>query len=136
MGLWRQCTERSRTELGRGRMKVLLPAILSGVASRKDRSYTLKFETRELSGESASKLLDYLQQEGYLLFSPNNDITEADVPEEKADAMLGKKTPSQRFRDRLFVYYIEVKQGDKTKFNQWYADHLEWLGEKYLEKID
>lgn len=115
-------------------MKVLLPAILSGVSSRKDRSYSLKFETRELSGESASTLLDLLQQEGFLLFSPNNDLSEADVPTELADASLGKKTPSARQRAVIYLLWEQAnKPGD---FETYYRSKMEYIIELLKEKID
>lgn len=115
-------------------MKVLLPAILSGVASRKDRSYTLKFETRELSGKSASALLDMLQQEGHLLFSPNDDISETDVPDEKADAMMGKKTQAQRLRGVIFrLWEQKGKNGD---FDEYYKSVLENMIDQIKEKLE
>lgn len=114
-------------------MKVLLPAILSGVASRKDRSYSLKFDTRELRGQEASLLLDYLQHEGYLLFSPNADIDEADIPDEKADAMLGTKTQAQRLRAVLYRLYEQTgKQGD---FETYYRSKMEYIIELFKEKL-
>lgn len=115
-------------------MKVLLPAILSGVSSRKDRSYSLKFETRELSGESASTLLDLLQQEGFLLFSPNNDLSEADIPDEKADAMLGTKTQAQRLRAVIYRLYEQTgKHGD---FETYYRSKMEYIIELLKEKLE
>lgn len=114
-------------------MKVLLPAILSGVASRKDRSYSLKFDTRELQGQEAAILLDKLQQEGWLLFSPNADIDEADIPDEKADAMLGTKTQAQRLRAVLYRLYEQTgKQGD---FETYYRSKMEYIIELFKEKL-
>ena len=98
------------------RSSVQLPAILSGVATRKDRSYSLKFETRELSGESASTLLGLAHSEGYLLFSPNDDFTEADIPDERADAMLQTKTQPQRLRG--VIYRLWEQKGKMESFDQ------------------
>jgi hypothetical protein len=113
--------------------KVILPAILSGVASRKDKSYSLKFDTRELSGESASILLDLLQQEGYLLFSPNDDFTEADVPDEKADSMTGRKTQAQRLRGVIFK--IWESKGSNGSFETYYQSYMESIIDQLKEKI-
>jgi hypothetical protein len=113
--------------------KVILPAILSGVASRKDRSYSLKFDTRELSGESASILLDLLQQEGYLLFSPNDDLTEADIPDEKADSMTGRKTQAQRLRGVIFK--IWESKGSNGSFETYYQSYMESIIDQLKEKI-
>lgn len=115
-------------------MKVLLPAILSAVASRKDRSYTLKFETRELSGTSASALLDMLQSEGHLLFSPNDDITEVDIPKEKADASISGPSPSKRQRSIIFLLWKQGgKQGD---FESYYRSKMEYINDILKEKLE
>lgn len=114
--------------------KVLLPAILSGVASRKDRSYSLKFETRELSGDSASALLDLLQSEGHLLFSPNDDFTEADIPDEKADAMTGTKTQAQRLRGVIFRLWEQ--KGKQGSFDTYYRTVTESLIDQLKAKLD
>lgn len=115
-------------------MKVTLPVILSGVASRKDRSYSLKFDTRELSGKDASTLLDYLQSEGYLLFSPNDDFKEADVPNEKADAMLGSKTQAQRIR--AVVFRIWEQNGKNGDFDTYYKTTTERIIDQLKAKLD
>lgn len=115
-------------------MKVVLPAILSGVASRKDRSYTLKFETRELRGSEASILLEQLQTEGYLLYSPNDDLSEEDIPDEKADAMLGTKTQAQRLR--AVLYRLWEQEGKKGTFEDYYRTLLERIIEQFKERLD
>jgi hypothetical protein len=115
-------------------MKVVLPAILSGVASRKDRSYTLKFETRELSGESASTLLGMLQSEGYLLFSPNDDFEMSDIPDEKADSMTGQKTQAQRLRG--VIYRLWEQKGKKGNSEEYYRSVMESLIDLIKEKLE
>jgi hypothetical protein len=115
-------------------MKVLLPAQLTKVASRKDRSYSLTFDTRELRGSEASILLDQLQKEGWILYSPNEDIDETDVPKEKADAGMGSKTPSQRLRAVLFVFWEQT--GKRGTFEDFYRVQMEKLIEYVKEKLD
>ncbi len=114
-------------------MKITLPAILSGVASRKDRSYTLKFETREL-GKDAAMLMELLQSEGYLLFSPNSDLTEADIPDEKADAMTGQKTQAQRLRGVIFRLWEQ--SGKHGNSEQYYQIITENLIDQLKEKLE
>ena len=114
-------------------MKVTLPAILSGVASRKDRSYTLKFETRELRGTEAAILLDELQAEGWLLFS-SNELKEADIPDEKADAMTGQKTQAQRLRG--VIYRLWEQNGKKGNSEEYYRTVMESLIDQLKEKLE
>lgn len=113
---------------------VKLAAIFSGVRSRKDRSYALSFDTRELSGEDAVELLKLHQTEGWLIFSPTEGIDEQNIPTEKANAGLGSKTPSQRLRGVLFVYWQQLgKQGD---FEDFYRSKVEMLIDIIKEKLD
>ena len=115
-------------------MIVKLPAIFSKVTSRADKSYKLEFETRELSGNDASILLGLLQQEGYLLYSPNNDITETDVPDEKADTMTGRKTQAQRLR--AVIYRIWESKGSNGSFETYYQSYMEKVIDQLKEKIE
>lgn len=114
-------------------MKVQLPAMLSGVASRKDKSYTLKFETRELRGSEAATLLDQMNSEGWLLFSPN-ELQEKDVPDEKADSMTGQKTQAQRLRG--VVYRLWEQNGKKGNSEEYYRSVMESLIDQLKEKLE
>jgi len=115
-------------------MKVLLPAQLTKVASRSDRSYALTFSTRELRGAEAAILLEELQKEGWLLYSPNNDLGETDIPKEKADPMLGTKTQAQRLRG--VIYKIWEQNGAKGNFEQYYQTIMEGLIDQLKEKLE
>lgn len=115
-------------------MKVLLPATLSKVASRKDRSYTLSFDTRELSGTEAATLLGELMNEGWLLYSPNEDLKEADVPDEKADSMTGQKTQAQRLRG--VIYRLWEQNGKKGNSNEYYISVMESLIDQLKERLE
>lgn len=115
-------------------MIVKLPAIFSKVTSRADKSYKLEFETRELSGNDASILLGLLQQEGYLLYSPNNDIEEKDIPDEKADTMTGRKTQAQRLRG--VIYRIWESKGSNGSFETYYQSYMEKVIDQLKEKIE
>lgn len=118
-------------------MKALLPAGLKKVSSRADRSYDITFSTPELSGEDAAYLLGQIMNEGWLIWAVNeSDVSETKIPDEKADAMTGQKTPSKRLMDRMFVYYTQGKGGSKDKFRTWYESELERIGSVYLEKLN
>ena len=104
------------------------------MASRKDRSYTLKFETRELSGESASALLGLIHNEGHLLFSPNDDLEEADIPDEKADSMTGQKTQAQRLRG--VIYRLWEQNGKRGNSEDYYRSVTESLIDQLKAKLE
>jgi hypothetical protein len=113
-----------------------LPAIFAGIRSRKDRSYTLNFETRELGGEDGAALLALQQTECWFIVAPSQDVADrAEVPDYRADAGAGQKTPSQRLRAVLFVYYKQLGEpgGD---FDNFYRQKLEWLIDQYKATLE
>ncbi len=60
----------------------------------------------------------------------SSDLPEDDVPLDEGES----KTPSQRLRAVLFVYWKEVK-GGKGDFNAWYRGIMEKLIEQYKGKL-
>lgn len=102
---------------------VILPAIFTKMTPRKDKSWKLEIETRELAGEDVRIMADRLGTEGYWLNSPNSDIQAVDIPTTEADSGLEGKTPSQRLRSTLFVLWQQV--GEPDDFNRFYATNIE-----------
>lgn len=92
-------------------MKLILPAIISPPSIRKDGSIKLSFESRELTAEEYMMVMGFRNTEGWLCYSPNEDDV-ADIPEERAE--IDEKTPSERLRNVLFVWYKQ--QTDAQKF--------------------
>ena len=58
------------------------------------------------------------------------DVPDGDLPQEEGE----KKTPSERMRAVLFVYWKEVKGGNGD-FNTFYRDTIEKLISAYKEKL-
>lgn len=116
-------------------MKVILPAVFSRPVFRSDGSVKLEFETRELSGQDATTLLEQRQKEGWLLFSPNKDLEDfVDIPDEKADSMTGQKSQAQRLRG--VIYRIYEKRGKKGDFESFYRTYMERLIEREKTNLD
>ena len=115
-------------------MKTLLPAGLKKVSSRADRSYDLTFSTRELGGEEAAFLLDQIHNEGWLLFALNeSDVSETDIPDEKADSMTRQKTQAQRLRA---VIYVLGKQRNTKDQEAFYQSLMEQLIDQVKSKLE
>lgn len=112
---------------------VKLPAIFSGIRSRKDRTFNLSFDTREL-GADAADLMKIQGTECWLLISPDDSLDAIDVPNYKPDAGTGSKTPGQRLRAVLFILWSQSgKPGD---FEDFYRQRMERLIEQYKAKLD
>jgi uncharacterized protein with ParB-like and HNH nuclease domain len=108
--------------------------MIQGIQTLVDGGIKIAVVTRELSPQEQTKVFELARKEGWMVFS-ESDIQEEDVPAENVDAFDKEKTPSQRLRSRMFVYYKETHKDDKG-FNQWYADALDEIGQKYLDRLE
>lgn len=102
---------------------IQVPAQVVGMNPRQDRSWLLKLETRELSGDEVKILADNFQGEGWLVFKPNDNIAAEEIPQGNADS--GTKSQSQRLRDVIFVLYKQ--KGGSSDFETFYRVTLEKL---------
>jgi hypothetical protein len=115
-------------------MKIVLPAVFVRPVFRADGSVKLEFDTREFGGEEATVLMDQRQKEGWLLFSPNKDMDIVDIPDEKADSMIGQKTQAQRLRGVIYrIWEQKGKQGDSESFYRSYMERLIEREKAHLE---
>ena len=96
-------------------------AIVDNLRTMKDGSIKITLLTRELDPKQMAELF----------LSVNQEIMSIEIPEDSG----GTKSPSQRLRDRLWAYYNN-KNKNADKFNMFYADTLEMIGKRYLEKIE
>lgn len=101
-------------------MKIQLPAIFSGMSSRADGGWGLRFVTRELRPEEVLELSNRKNTEGWLLYAPN-ELKVVDVP--KYDAELKKKTHSQRLRAVLYKQWEQLSSGED--FESFYFNRME-----------
>ena len=113
--------------------KFTAAAQLTNIQSKADRTWKLTFNTQEL-GEDAAMLTELLMDQGWLLFSPNDDFTEEDVPEVKAETGLKDKTPGERLRAVLYVYWKQ-RGGNKT-WEQFYLEQMGRLTELIKDKLE
>lgn len=109
---------------------IQVPASVVGMNPRQDRSWNIKFETQELSGEDVKTLANNFQGEGWLVFSPN-EIALKDVPTDTAEA--GVKSPSQRLR--AVIYILWQQRGGKGDFESFYRTYLGTLIEYVKSKL-
>ncbi len=112
-------------------MSFKLAGFFSGFSSRADGSAGLRFVSNELSGSDFAALKDSHNQFGWVVFK-ENELQDEDIPTETAPQE--GKTPSQRLRDRMYVYW--VKKGISSDFDAWRRQQLEIIGQRYLDQVD
>ena len=109
-------------------------AQIDGVTAKKDRTLSIKLGTQELSPDDTSHIFGHAGKQIWVAIAEDSiKDDQMDVPEVSSD--LDNKTPSQRFRGRLAVYYKETK-GTFEGFDDFYKKTLETLGQKYLDKLN
>lgn len=113
-----------------------ISALIEKVESCVDGGWKLRVYTQELTEEQAGTLLKLNRKLGWFVFK-ETPLEATDVlkipeitPEFKED-----KSPSQRLRARMFVYY-KKKKGTEEGFNQWYDSTLNKIGQTYLDKLE
>ena len=115
-------------------MQILLPATINPPRLRKDGSASISFDTRELSAEEVMIIMGLRNSEGWLAYSPNKEGI--DMPEEKAE--VDEKSPSERLRGVLFVWYKQqIEKGKYVGlFDTFRKDRMEVLIQLIKEKLD
>lgn len=111
---------------------IQVPVSVVGMNPRQDRSWLLKFETRELTGDEVKMLADNFQGEGWMVFKPNSDgVLREEIPSSSADA--GTKSQAQRLRGAIMVLW--KRTGGKGDPEAFYRTFTEKLIEYTLSKV-
>ena len=117
---------------------LILPGILSGIRSRKDKTLAITFETKELTPEQSSGVINNLNDFGYIAFKKeqfNNDEKQL-IDSIKADQLeINEKTPAQRLRAVLYRLWEQDKKSYDT-FTDFYKASMEKLITHFKDKLE
>ena len=108
-----------------------LPVILLPPTLKVDGSATLKMATRELTNDEVGEIRDHRNLEGWMVFA-ENQVSEQDVP--TVPAQVEHKTPSQRLRATLFVYWKQA--GFSEDFELFYMKKMNEIIDHFQQKLD
>jgi hypothetical protein len=108
-----------------------IPAQITKLETQSDGGIRVVIDTQELSDPEELKQLFMLRKSiGWFSFK-SNKITQGEIPDEDAMVEEGEtKSPSERLRNTLFVYWKENK-GGKGDFNAFYKETME----KYIQNV-
>lgn len=116
-------------------MKVLYASCIEKIETRADGTLKIISGTsREMSAPEMTALFSFKGQENWTLHSFENNLTEADVPDEVPDTMTGQKTKAQRLR--AVVWRIWEKDGSKGNSEDYYNRVMENLIDQLKEKLE
>ena len=115
--------------------KVVVPVMVDSLATKKDGSVKITLETQETTPQAMTSLFSLRQQLAWAVIAPElQDIEEADIPQEKPDPSIGTKTPAQRLRAVMYVFWEQKgKQGD---FESFYRVQMEKVIETVKENLE
>lgn len=109
-----------------------VPAQIQKMGSLADRTIRLTVDCQELQPDEAKELHSLIQNPGWFLFK-KNEIKAEDVPDTDAPEFRNDKTPSERLRNTLYVYWKECtsqKPDFDTFYRQWMEKKIEEIKEK------
>ena len=111
---------------------IQLPVLIAGLQTKVDGSVKITLETRELENDYAGQLYGMRNAEAWCVISAN-EIKEPNIPRQAADPELTSKTPSQRLRAVIFVYWQQ--KGSTQDFDTFYKQRLESIIDQYKGKL-
>lgn len=110
---------------------IKLAATLEAIKTLKDGSFKITFETQELPPEEGASLLTLRQSLGWLIYA-SMDAGQVEIPDEPPAEFKADKTPSQRLRSVLYVWWEQL--GKPDSFESFYRSKIEtiigWVKDK------
>jgi len=109
-----------------------VPAVISKIQTLKDQSFKLTIECQELAKEEMADVFGLNNKSGWLVFS-KNELQKSDIPEDNAPEFKNDKSPSQRLRSVLFVYWKEATDKSidfDTFYKMWIEKRIEAIKDK------
>ena len=120
-------------------MKIVIDGCVEKLTTRVDNSWVVTFSTQELSGDKVGKLSDLKKQGEFCkLLLSNNNITDEEatlVDSTELKRPSKGKSPSQRLRGVMYVYWQQNHEVNGGDFDAWYETHMENLIDHYKKEL-
>lgn len=110
-------------------------AYVDGASMKKDKTMSIKLGTQELSAPEMGEIMGMANMLIYATLSEVAVAKDDIVIPEALTEFKTDKTPSQRLRARMFVYFKE-KHKTEEGFQEWYARVLDGIGQRYLDQVE
>lgn len=118
---------------------LIIPAIIEGVGSRKDRTIKIVLGTQELSPQKAGELYKYSQDIVFVAFKKDNFSSEDKKILEglKADddLQLNTKSRAKRLQNVLFRLWEQKSEGF-ANFKEYYEHKMEKIIQHYKNQLE
>lgn len=111
------------------------PAILQDKGKLQDNTRKLVLLLPEIDPDDEADIIKNHGKEGWFIFSPTKIKDEdVEVPDYKP-MFKGDKTPGQRLRAVLFIFWEQQHQGTKSS-DEFYKETMENIINSYKEKLN
>lgn len=105
-------------------MTIQVAATVDGISPLKDGGMSIRYHTQEMPDESKLILLNSMGKFGWLLFKPEEKPFDPnEVPKYDPQSWDELKSPSQRMRAALYVYWQQ--SGKPKDFDSFYKQQME-----------
>ena len=109
-------------------MKIQTSAVISSITAKADKSLGLRVSTPELDNDARNAIMDIQNQNLTLTIEPSGENSKEIIEVKKE---IGEKTPSERLRSVLYIYWDQKKRDDWKDFNSFYR----YMMEKTIDNV-
>ena len=113
---------------------ILIAGQIESIATRKDKTLKVTIGTQELNPVQASDVFSLNQSFCYIGLKIEPFTQSEEVLIDGLKSEINQKTPSQRLRSILYIYYEQDNKGYKD-FNTYYVGQMERICEHYKAKL-
>ncbi len=115
---------------------LLLPVIVEGIRTRKDKTLAVTIGTQEMGPGQAGELIGLSGMLCAVYISPKESIDQKEIDQvDKLDPELGGKTQSQRIRNVLFKLFEQSPEGFND-FETFYKSKTESMIDHFKKKLN
>ena len=117
---------------------VIMPAVVAGYAPRRDGSFSIRFETNELTPQEVANLHAMHNQFGLMYFRMGETLTKSEIKELDqidVDQYEKPKTQGQRIRNHLYILWTKDNHGFDD-FKAFYQYSTEKIIDQLKDKIN
>lgn len=113
--------------------QITTQANITSLTAKVDGSLGMRVVTPELSNEEKTEFFNMQNKNIMLTITPQDEQVDGEI---KVSADMDGKTPSQRFRAVLYVYWKQHKSTTIKTFDEFYHRAYEKLIDQYKDMID
>lgn len=115
--------------------KILFNSIIDGVTKKKDGTLSIKLGTQELDAQDTAQIFEFGNQQIYTVFAETGvKFEDLEIPEVVPEFSTDK-SPSQRLRNIIYVYW-DTKTDKSKDFDTFYKVYVEKIIENIKDKLD